>query len=85
MIIPVAELVIWRQVTNGYVVGTIHNSMSPVFPNGKRSTWQFRMIIDYPKLTDHWEHHLLLQWWDGTYLMAEYKHMEQLINGTKLI
>lgn len=84
-IIPVAELIIWRQVINGYVVGTVHDSIDEEFPNGKRSTWQFYRIIDFPALEGHWEHHLILQWWNGKYLKAEYKHMEVLMNGTKLL
>ena len=84
-ITPVAELLIWRQVINGYVIGTIHNSTSPKFPNGKRSTWQFYKITDYPALSGHWDHHLILQWWDGTYLKAEYKHMESIIRPTGLL
>src|SRR6187431_2181227 len=79
MITPVAEFLIWRRVINNYVCGTIHNSTDPEFKNGHRSTFQFRQIIDYPELTGHWEHHLLLQWWNGKYLKADYKHMEQII------
>jgi hypothetical protein len=85
MITPVAELIIWRQVINGYVIGTIHNSNDAEFPNGKRSTWQFQHIIHYPALTGHWEDHLLLQWWDGKYLKAEHKHMEKIIKPTGLL
>jgi hypothetical protein len=85
MITTVADLLIWRQVINGYVVGTVHDSRHEAFPDGKRSTWQFYQIIHYPALTGHWEEHLLLQWWDGTFLKAEHKNMEQLIDRTKLL
>jgi len=85
MITTVADLLIWRQVINGYVIGIIHNSSDSEFPNGKRSTWQFRQIITYPALNGHWDEHLILQWWNGKYLKAEFKHMEKLINPAGLL
>lgn len=85
MITTVAELLIWRRVINGYVIGTIHNSTDPEFPNGKRSTFQFYRIIEFPALAGHWDDHLILQWWNGKYLKAEYKHMEKIINPTSLV